>query len=233
VSRFGGGAEPSSAETASVALNGKAWTLAMDGRNDDAVRAFDQIVERYGDRPEAAIATQVCSALLHRGIVLGQRVTISSRAETPPRRVEDAVRSYDEVVRRFGDYPDVLIGEMVAQAMVEKCMLRMAGGSFEQAFRLVDEIVERYGAATSPRLVAGAAHVVLSKAFSLLTHERHAEAFAVLDGLIDRFGLVPDPAVVQLVERARRLREDAGRRSPSSLRTTPSTRPGPGRASDR
>ncbi|TAK23069.1 MAG: tetratricopeptide repeat protein, partial [Chloroflexota bacterium] len=84
----------------------------QQGHPEEALAAYAEVVRRFGDRPEAAIAEQVAKALVNAGITHGQQG-----------HPEEALAAYAEVVRRFGDRPEAAIAEQVATALVARMVV--------------------------------------------------------------------------------------------------------------
>lgn len=50
-------------------VNNGARLAALDlDRSNDAIKAYEQMVERFGDRPEPGIAETVATALFNKGV---------------------------------------------------------------------------------------------------------------------------------------------------------------------
>ncbi|HEU5480263.1 MAG TPA: hypothetical protein VFU90_10545, partial [Candidatus Tumulicola sp.] len=66
--------------------------LRGEGRLDDELACYDDVVAQFGYARPAEIVTQVALALLNKGVALGSH-----------RMHERAIVAYNEVVRRFGE----------------------------------------------------------------------------------------------------------------------------------
>jgi TolA-binding protein len=75
------------------------------GRSADALAAYQQVIDRYGDDPAPALREQVAKALLNTGVELGVLG-----------RPADAVAAYQQVINRYGDDPAPALREAVARA---------------------------------------------------------------------------------------------------------------------
>ena len=75
------------------------------GRSADALAAYQQVVDRYGDDPAPALREQVAAALYNTGIALGKRG-----------RPADALAAYQQVITDYGDDPAPALREAVARA---------------------------------------------------------------------------------------------------------------------
>ena len=83
--------EATSEQTARALFN-KGLALGEAKRLEEAIGAYDDIVQRFGDAEEPALREQVAMALCNKGVDLG-------KAE----KFDDEIAAYDEVVRRFGE----------------------------------------------------------------------------------------------------------------------------------
>jgi hypothetical protein len=72
----------------------------------DELAIYDQVIRRFGDRGEPALAVRVAEALVDKGVTLKQT-----------RRYEEARAVYDDVVRRFGQRREEAIAQQVAKAL--------------------------------------------------------------------------------------------------------------------
>ncbi|MDN5858033.1 MAG: hypothetical protein L0H84_05365, partial [Pseudonocardia sp.] len=77
--------------------------LGVLDRAEDAVVAYRQVIDRYGDDP--ALREQTAKALVNMGVRLG----VLDRAE-------DAVVAYRQVIDRYGDDPAPALREAVRYA---------------------------------------------------------------------------------------------------------------------
>ncbi|MBI4492375.1 MAG: NACHT domain-containing protein, partial [Chloroflexi bacterium] len=99
--------EVAASSAVATALVNKGVTLGSLGRAEEAIATYDQVVARFGERPEAALAEQVAKALVNKGVRLGSLG-----------RAEEAIATYDQVVVRFGERPEAALAEQVAKALV-------------------------------------------------------------------------------------------------------------------
>ena len=86
-----------------MALYNTGASLDELGRREDAVTAFDRVVERFGGSGDPSIAQRVAVALVGKGVAL-RRLG----------RADDAVTAFDQVVKRFGGSVEPVIAELVA-----------------------------------------------------------------------------------------------------------------------
>jgi hypothetical protein len=79
--------------------------LGQLGRGEEAIGAYEEVVTRFGEAPEAAVREQVAMALRGKGVGLGQLG-----------RGEEEIGAYEEVVTRFGEAPEAAVREVCALA---------------------------------------------------------------------------------------------------------------------
>jgi TolA-binding protein len=75
-------------------------------RSEEAARVYDDVVARFSDAAEPEPRQLVATALVNKGVRLGELG-----------RSEEAARVYDDVVARFGDAAEPELREQVATAL--------------------------------------------------------------------------------------------------------------------
>jgi tetratricopeptide (TPR) repeat protein len=189
-------------QIAAVAGNNLGIVLLQLVRREEAVAAYDQVLDRYGDDP--ALREQVARALVNKGATLGGLG-----------RPEEAVAAFDLVLDRYGDDPAPALREQTAMALVNKGARLGFMGRQEEAVAAYDQVLDRYG--DDPALREQAATALFYKGVRLGFMGRPEEAVAAYDQVLDRYGDDPAPALREVIERARRalaapaLREQAAR----------------------
>ena len=123
------------------ALVYKAVTLGQHKRGEEAVVAYDEVVRRFGDAPEAALREQVAQALVYKAVTLGQL-----------KRGEEEVVVYDEVVRRFGDALEAALREQVGKALVYKGVTLAVSGRLPEAQAILETALTKYEGAVEPEI---------------------------------------------------------------------------------
>ncbi len=156
------------AEQAQALLN-KGITLGEAGRAVEALAAYDEVVRRYGDRPEAGIAGQVARALVNKGVTLGQAG-----------RAGEELAAYDEVVRRYADRPETAIAEPVASALLYKGFTLAEAGRAGEELAAYDEVVRRYADRPEAGIAKRVAMALFIKGVTLGDAGRAEEAAAPL-----------------------------------------------------
>ena len=118
------------------------------------------------------------------------------------KRFEDALATYDEVVRRYGTSEDPVLRETVATALGHKGDLLWELDCPEGALAACDEVVHRFGASKAPVLLKAVATALTNKGLSLEKLHRLEGALAAYDEVIRRYGASRAPALREAVANA-------------------------------
>ncbi|HSB09132.1 MAG TPA: tetratricopeptide repeat protein [Blastocatellia bacterium] len=127
------------------------------------------------------LRARLATVLVEKGLTLGQL-----------NRNEEALRTYDEVVSRFGEAAEpVLLGEL-GRALINKANLLAQLNRNEEAIGLYDEVLKRFGESVEPVLCEAVARALNNRGATLATVDRLEEAFASFDDVVKRFGEAED-----------------------------------------
>jgi tetratricopeptide (TPR) repeat protein len=170
-----------------TALVNRAVSLGVSKRTDEELRAYDQVVERFGNATEASLRGQVARALVNKGLTLGQL-----------ERHEEGLSVYDEVVKRFSNATEASLREQVARALFNKGWTLGQLERHEEGLSVYDQVVEWFGNATEVSLRERVAWALFNKGWTLSQLKRHEEGLSVYDEVVKRFG---DATEVSLRER--------------------------------
>jgi len=99
------GRDPLGRSLLAVALYNHGLTLGRLGKDVDAVRVYDDLIDAFADADETPIRATVAKALVNKGHAL--------------RRMGDAAAgnaSYSEAIDRYGDEEDAAFEEPIAKA---------------------------------------------------------------------------------------------------------------------
>ena len=167
--------------------------VSLDTQNlpEDAVVAFDEVVERFGVSESLALLELVAKALVNKGIILIRQDRLAA-----------AVAVYDEVVERFGDSESPALLEPVAKALFLKGSIFGRQNDWPAEVAVYDEVVERFGDSESPALLEQVAKALVNKGNILDSQDRLAAAVAVYDEVVERFGVSESPALLEPVAKA-------------------------------
>jgi tetratricopeptide (TPR) repeat protein len=83
------------------------------GRPADALAAFQQVIDRYGDDPAPALRERVAAALGNQGAMFG---TLGRPAE--------ALGAYQQVIDRYGEDPAPKMRRRVERATTSSSLIR-------------------------------------------------------------------------------------------------------------
>ncbi len=184
IRRFGNSTEPAFRMAATEAIWAKAPALYGSGRFDEAIRAWDEVVEyaSLGDTPEdreAAAAAAVNKAIVERK--LG--------------RYEDAIETCDEVAARFGADAATELREQVAEALSLKAFVLLTLERNEEAAALGDEVDRRFGAERGEIFQEWVAAALAVKSNAQSKAGDPEAAIAVCDEIVERFGAIDNPTI--------------------------------------
>ena len=167
--------------------------VSLDTQNlpEDAVVAFDEVVERFGVSESLALLELVAKALVNKGIILIRQDRLAA-----------AVAVYDEVVERFGDSESPALLEPVAKALLNKGSIFGRQNDWPTEVAVYDEVVERFGDSESPALLEQVAQALFLKGIVLDRQNDWPAELAVYDEVVERFGDSESPALLEQVAQA-------------------------------
>ncbi|MFW2591335.1 tetratricopeptide repeat protein [Aliarcobacter butzleri] len=104
----------------SFSLYNKGLTLGkMDGKEEKAIKIYDELIERFKDSKDNNILEQVANALYNKGVKLGRM----------DGKEEKAIKVYDELVEKFKNSKDNNILEIVAITLLNKMEMNLILGN--------------------------------------------------------------------------------------------------------
>ncbi len=174
------GAHPTSAKE--LFENGNA--LASDGRDEEALTAWKELVHRFEGSEAADDRNQVSLALVNMGMAL--RLLNRSR---------EALAVWDDVVRRFGGNRGPAISQAVATALINKAYLHNHENRPLEALAACDEFLLRFRETRIELLQSLLENALLIKNVALMALNRPDEALAACDELLGRFGANEAPTL--------------------------------------
>ena len=110
---------------------------------------------------------------------------------------EDAITTYDELVRRFGESSDETLRRQAAGALINKGNRLVALDRGEEGIAVYDEVARRFGEAVESDLRQRVARGLLYKAWALTGLNRGEEAIAAYDELTRRFSEAVEPKLTE------------------------------------
>ena len=114
-------------------------------------------------------------------------------------RAEDAITTYDEVLRRFGGSETPALLEQVAKALVNKGSTLILLDRPEEALDTCDEVIHRFGDSETPTLIEEVAKALVNMGNTLILLNRLEEALDICDEVLRRFGDSETPTLNKLV----------------------------------
>ena len=177
-------------EVANALIN-KGITDGQRGESEEALAAYDKVVERFGASDAPELQLEVAKALINKGIAHSQR------GES-----EEALAAYDKVVERFGasDAPELQV--RVAKALVNKGVTHGQRGESEEELAAYDKVVERFGASDAPELQVRVAKALVNKGVTHGQRGESEEELAAYDKVVERFGASDAPELQLEVAKA-------------------------------
>jgi hypothetical protein len=127
-------------------------------------------------------AANVAQVLINRAITQGD---LNQR--------EAAIATYDEVIRRFGEAPELALREHVARALLNKGSLQSKLNDNEAAIVTNDELLKRCVEATEPRLLKKVAMALVNKGVAQCRQNQLQAAMITFDEVLHRFGEAVEP----------------------------------------
>lgn len=163
-------------------------TLEAQGHVEEALAAYQAVVDRFGGEEELSYRQQVAQALFNCGFCLGQL-----------ERYEESLASYDAVVERYGESTDEVLQNLVATALFNKGVRLGELGRGEEEIDVYDEIVHRFAGLEVASLREAVAKALYNKGARLRKLERDEEADRANAEVIERFGHLDEPALQETV----------------------------------
>ena len=178
----------SASSSAAKELVEQAQALEKAGRLEDAVGAWDYVLEHFGSSDTGKFCPTVAVALLHKGTVL-----------TNLRRFDEALATWDDAVCRFRESQDEIFQIVFAMALVGKGVLLLVLDRLDEALAVLEEVLRRFGASDGfldPQYLALAMN---SRATALARSNRQEEAVIAWSHMVERFGGTEAPQTVEFV----------------------------------
>ncbi len=152
--------DASSLQTARVLFN-QGVALGQQGKTDEEITCYDQVITRFGDAKESALLEEVAKALLNKGVALRQQG-----------KTDEAIACYDQIITRFGDAKESALLEQVANALLNKGVALRQQGKTDEEITCYDQIITRFGDAKESALLEQVAKARNGKGFNLLINAK-------------------------------------------------------------
>ncbi|MBQ4673969.1 tetratricopeptide repeat protein [Aeromonas dhakensis] len=158
---------------------------------EQEIEMYDALIERFGTNDVVEVQKQMATALLNKGIALGQLD-----------RSEDGITVYDELIQRFGTSDVPALQELVTKALINKGVRLGQLDRSEEEITVYDELIQRFGTSDVPALQERVAKALINKGITLGQLDRSEEEITVYDELIQRFGTSDETALQERVTKA-------------------------------
>ena len=155
----------------------KALALAKEGRLQESVDAWDEVVDHLEANEARPDRERVALALLHKGMVLDQL-----------QQPHEALAAYEEVLEGFQTGEVTPFPQWVATALVGKGFLLGRIGRREEALAAYDAVLERFGSSDMLDLREAVSTALLGKAAGLIRLGRPEQALESCDEILERNG---------------------------------------------
>lgn len=178
-------------EQVAHALLNQGVMLGRQGKSEEEIANYQQVVKCYGDSPLSALQELVAQVLVNQGVALGQQG-----------KPEEEIAFYQQVVKRYGDSPLPALQEQVAMALFNQGVTLGQQGNSEEAIACYQQVVKRYGDTPSPALQEFVAKALVNQGAVLGRKDKHEEANACYQQVVARYGDSPLPALQEQVASA-------------------------------
>ena len=160
-------------------------------RPEEAVTAYEDGLRRFDEHPVCELVEQVATALVNKGVALGQI-----------NRHEESIESYNEVIRRFGESTEIPLREQVAMALLNKGLTLGQMNRPEDALTTYDDLLNRLGNTTALPLQVPLAKALVSKGNTLRQMNLLDNALAVFVEVGRRFDDSKEPALFDVIAKS-------------------------------
>ena len=165
--------------------------LSEQNRMEDALAAFDELVNRFRDHEIPVLLEWIAKALVNKGIAL---VALG--------RHEEALATNEEILRRLEGTDVPVLLEQVAIALLNKAATLGALGHPASALAACEEGLRRLEENDAPAFVEQLAKALVNKGVALAALNRPHEELAAYEDVLRRFGSSDAPALLEQVARA-------------------------------
>jgi tetratricopeptide (TPR) repeat protein len=161
------------------------------GRPQEALAAYQQVIDDYRDDPSPALREQVARALYNRGATLGKLG-----------RPQEALAAYQQVIDDYRDDPSPALREQVARALNNRGIRLGRLDRQQDALAAYQQLIDDYRDDPSPALREQVARALNNRGIRLGRLDRQQDALAAYQQLIDDYRDDPSPALRKQVARA-------------------------------
>jgi len=151
--------------------------LGEMNRNEEALVAYEQAIDRYGQITGSAFHDRLAMAMVNKGVTLGQL-----------NRWNEAIVTYEHVITRFREANEPALQYQVAMAMFNKGVAHGRLGRSVEAIATYEQFINRYGDAAEPALQAQVARAMVNKGITFSALNENEKAMTIYDQVISRYG---------------------------------------------
>ncbi len=151
--------------------------LSELGRSKEQIAAYDQVIERFGNREESVLLARVARALFNIGVTWGELD-----------RPEEEIAAYDEVVKCFSEHRETGLLNQVAKALVYKGVTLGQLDQPKEEIAAYNAVVERFSERKEPELLVWVTRAWFNKGITLGRIGRLEEAINAFSDIVERFG---------------------------------------------
>jgi tetratricopeptide (TPR) repeat protein len=117
-------------------------------------------------------------------------------------RQEEALETYDELLRRFGDATEAALREQVADTLINKGVALGQLNRGEEAIKTYDDVLRRFGNSAEPKWREQVADALVKKGVALGQLHRSEEALDIYEDVLRRFSDAAEPMLRERVASA-------------------------------
>lgn len=168
-----------------------AWAIALDGVADAQALTVGRSAYVQGRVNDAIGAVKSASRSSTNEVAVLASYNLGV-ALSKAGHVEEAIVAYDEVVKRFGEAPELALRAQAAQALINKGVALDRLARFEEELSAYDEIATRFGDAPELQLREKVAQALFNRGVALGGMGRSVEELRVYEEVVARFGDAPE-----------------------------------------
>ena len=183
--------EPSGKLPTVRALIDRADSLTDSERYEEALAAYDAVIDACGAAAELELERILAKALHRKGYALGELG-----------RTEEEIAVYDELVARFDGADDAEVLVRVCRGLCNKGITLGGLGREDDESECYEEVITRVGGRDEPVLQEPLSDALAHKAWTVYERDRFDEALAIYESVIAIFGGMEDEAIRRTVARA-------------------------------
>jgi tetratricopeptide (TPR) repeat protein len=132
-----------------------------EGKDDEALKLYSKLSEMAHKTDDIEELIPISWALVNKGVAFAKQ-----------ENWQDAILTYDDLVRRFGDAEEIQLREQVAGALINKGATLGEQKKWQDEISIYDDLVSRFGDADEIELRQQVANALFYKGFILGEQEK-------------------------------------------------------------